>query len=376
LDAEKLSVTIKAEFSSGTMILFKICSNHNHPIKAWFQTALFMLLFLIPTAAFGIPSRSGPPCVIENATTVIDQAGRRIRGNKPFTRIVSLYGAHTENLFRIGAGKAVIGGTRHEVYPPEATTLPAFSYHDDPEKFLAARPDLVLIRPMIDRAYPQLMTRLEKSGITVCSLQPKTADDLYTYWEILGILTGNRARALHMTRRFHTALQQFRELGQSVSHPKRVYFEAIHHRMKTFMPHSMAIFALETAGGIHIAPDAIASRDTNIGNYGKEHILAHAAEIDVFLAQVGVMNQVTKTMIRNEPGFSAIKAVQTNQIYLIDEMIVSRPSFRLLQGIHTIGRLLYPTVFNEKADLVMQKARNTGQDDIDFPDIESKNRTN
>jgi iron complex transport system substrate-binding protein len=301
---------------------------------------------------------------IENNTTIIDQAGRRLEVTQPFTRIISLYGAHTENLFSIGAGKAVIGVTRHEVYPPEAVTRPTYSYHDDPEKFLAARPDLVLIRPMIDRAYPQLMAYLEKSGISVCSLQPKTVGDLYTYWEILGVLTGKHARAVDLTRRFQAAIQQFRELGQSVTHPKRVYFEAIHHHMKTFMPHSMAIFALETAGGIHVAPDAIASRGTNIGNYGKERILAHAAEIDVFLAQIGVMNQVTETMIRNEPGFSVIKAVQTDQIYLIDEMIVSRPSFRLLQGIHTIGRILYPDVFDEKADVILQTSQSTEQDDV------------
>ena len=43
------------------------------------------------------------------------------------------------------------------MHPPEAQKRPAFHYREDGEKFLAARPDLVLIRPMIARGYPQLV---------------------------------------------------------------------------------------------------------------------------------------------------------------------------------------------------------------------------
>ena len=96
--------------------------------------------------------------------TVVDQAGRRIAVKKPFSRIISLYGAHTENLFAMGGGDGLIGVAPNEDYPPEAGRKPVFSYHDDPEKFLAATPDLVLTRPMIDRGYPQFVQRLEKSG--------------------------------------------------------------------------------------------------------------------------------------------------------------------------------------------------------------------
>jgi iron complex transport system substrate-binding protein len=115
--------------------------------------------------------------------------------------------------------------------------------------------------------------------------------------------------------------------------------------MKTFSQDSMAIFALETAGGINVADDAVPSRGTNIANYGKEKILSHAHEIDVYLAQHGAMNQPTVDEIRNEPGFGIIKAVQEGEIYIIDEEIVSRPTMRLLEGIRTIETILYPDRF-------------------------------
>jgi len=285
---------------------------------------------------------------IENETTVIDQAGRKVDVSFPFHRIISLYGAHTENLFSLGAGAEVMGVSRNEAYPPEALTRPVFSYHDDPEKFMAVRPDLVLIRPMIDRGYPQFVRRLEKSGIVVVSLQPATIEEMYAYWRILGALTDRRARAGEMVRQFKEIVSGIRSITRKLPVRKKVYFEAIHSKMKTFSPESMAIFALETAGGINVASDAKSVRKTNIAGYGKERILSHSKVIDVYLAQYGAMNRPSISSIKNEPGFNIIEAVKNNQVFIIDEMIVSRPTLRLLEGVYKIGTILYPDVFTEK----------------------------
>ena len=300
------------------------------------------MLFCILT----IPA-AGSQFRAESQNVVIDQSGRRLVVAKPYKRIISLYGAHTENLFSLGLGREVIGVSRHENYPAQALTKPVFSYHDDPEKFLAARPDLVFVRPMIDRGYPQFVTRLEKSGITVVSLQPATVREMYEYWKILGVLTGRQAQASEMILHFQNISASLKALSSSIVVKKRVYFESIHNKMKTFSPDSMAIFALETAGGINVAGDARPVRKTNIAGYGKERILSRATQIDVYLAQYGAMNRPTVSMIKNEPGFNAIKAVRDNQIFLIDEQIVSRPTLRLLEGIREIGKILYPNVFND-----------------------------
>jgi len=267
-----------------------------------------------------------------------------------------LYGAHTENLFYLGLDKEIIGVTRNDSFPEAAKQKPSFSYQDDPEKFLGAGADLVLVRPMIERGYPALIRRLEKSGVVVISLQPNTVDEMYSYWLTLGVLTGKESEAMAMVADFKSEVARYRSIARErfqssdvnkeagsnrVKVPRKVYFEAIHSKMKTFTPGAMALFALESAGGVNVATDAEASRGTNIGNYGKEKILSHASEIDIFLAQQGVMNHTSVEIIKNEPGFGIIKAVQENQIYIIDEMIVSRPCFRLLQGIEKIGEILY-----------------------------------
>lgn len=277
--------------------------------------------------------------------TVTDKNGRSVSFNTPFKRIISLYGAHTENLYFLGSQGQLIGVSVNDNYPEDVRHKPKFSYHDGPEKFIAARPDLILIRPMIDNGYPKLIARLKKSGITVVSLQPSGVNEMYDYWLTLGLLTGRGPQAQKMVADFKLKIEQINLKTVSIEPKKRVYFEAIHTRMKTFSNGAMPLFALQTAGGINVADDAIPSRNTNIANYGKERILAKSAQIDVFLAQKGVMNSVTIDQIKTEPGFKIIKAVKHNQVYLIDENTISRPSPRLYKGILTIGRILYPDIF-------------------------------
>ncbi|GBC60726.1 ABC transporter substrate-binding protein [Desulfonema ishimotonii] len=280
------------------------------------------------------------------ANTVTDRSGRTFEVRKPFQRIISLYGAHTENLFHLGLNKEIIGVSKSDTYPPEALKKSKFSYHDDAEKFMAFTPDLVLIRPMIARVYRQFIEKLEQAGITVISLQPVGIEDMYRYWRDLGVLTGRETEADTMIRTFRESVQTVRERTMAVppENRKKVYFESIHNKMKTFSQNSMAMFVLETAGGINVAKDASQMRQTNIAAYGKERVLSKAREIDVYLAQYGSMNAVTVGQIRAEPGFQVIRAIRDSQVYLIDEMIVSRATFRLLEAIEQINRILYPDI--------------------------------
>ncbi len=304
-------------------------------------------------AAIGLVLITGS-VISANAFTFIDSSNKKIVVKKPFKKIISLYGAHTENLFSLGLDDEIIGVSKNEAYPPMTMKKPVFSYHDDAEKFIAARPDLILIRPMIARAYKNLITELTRSGITVVSLQPRTVDEMFSYWKKLGMLTGKEKQAEKMIDDFHGELGKIKSIVKKIplSKRKKVYFESIHSRMKTFAPSSIAVFALKTAGGIDVAEDAKARRGTNIAEYGKERILSHGGQIDVFIAQRGAMNHVNIRKIREEGGFRAIKAVRDHQIYIIDEKIVSRPTMRLLDGIYEIGRILYPAYFNDISSFI------------------------
>lgn len=286
-----------------------------------------------------------PPICMANAEkTVIDNSGQTIKVATPFTRIISLYSAHTENLCSLGAQDLLVGISRSDDYPASITGKPRFSYREDPEKFIALQPDLVLVRPMIERSYPQFINKLKQAGITVVSLQPNSVEEMFSYWEKLGILTGHEAQAKEMITVFQSRLKLVRDSLKGVKADQRpiVYFESIHKKMKTFAPESIGAFVLDQAGAINIAVDAKQVRKTNIAFYGKEQLLSRGPEIDFFLAQHGRMNPVEIATIINEPGFGAIKAVRNGQVYLIDEALVSRPTLRILDGIEELNALFYP----------------------------------
>jgi iron complex transport system substrate-binding protein len=281
------------------------------------------------------------------AISFVDDSGRTVTFEAPFQRIVSLYGAHTENLCSLGLESALVGVSENDDWPATISSKPRFSVRDDAERFIASGADLVLVRPMVWERYGQLVEQLERAGMRVVALQPRTAEELRVYWRRLGELTGRTVAAESMHARFEAELEALR--GRTAQIPleqrKRVFFESIHGQMKTFAPDSMALFALRAAGGVNAAADAQANRSSNIADYGHERLLALGPRIDVYLAQVGPMNRVTREEILEEKGFRAIKAVVEGKVFLVDEELVSRPTLRLLEGVRVLGKRLYPELF-------------------------------
>jgi iron complex transport system substrate-binding protein len=329
-----------------------------------------MVLVVVMVFSFLV---SGPEAaeLILDGDRIVDAHGRQITITSPFQRIISLYGAHTENLFSLGAGAQVIGVGRNEDWPKVAKNKPVHSYHDGLEKFLSARPDLVVVRPMIDRGYRRLLQRLEEHGVTVVSLQPRTLDQMFVYWRILGKLCGRSSSAQQMIALFKSSTGRIQQRTATIPSKKRVYFEAIHNRMRTFSQTSMPIYVLETAGGVNVAEDAKPRRGTNIADFGKERILSLGDQIDVYLAQFGPMNRPTREMIINETGYGLIRAVRQGHVHFIDEKLVSRPTLRLLTGICSVGEMLYPDLFSGEAEIL---GCTTGQMGLSTHETDSKEK--
>ena len=192
-------------------------------MKYFFFACIWVCLGCVYVAdSFAMTNSSD--CFIDQNHMVVDDAGRKIIVEKPFQRIISIYGAHTENLFALGLDKEIIGVSRNEIYPEKALGKNVFSYHDDPEKFLAATPDLVLIRPMIDRGYAQLIKRLEQFGITVVSLQPGTVEEMFVYWTILGKLSGKDEKAIEMIDYFKNNVRFLKSLTNELPNKKKCIF--------------------------------------------------------------------------------------------------------------------------------------------------------
>jgi iron complex transport system substrate-binding protein len=273
------------------------------------------------------------------AAAASDRAALPLPG--PFKRIVSLWPAHTANLVELGLDRELLAVSADD---PLAGKRPRIACGGDPARVIALKPDLVLIRPQISRDCPALVRALEQRNIRVLSLQPAKASQLFAYWEALGKLTGREREARTMietfSRKLATITADVRQIPKE--RRKRVYFEAAHKQLHTFAPASLAMFVLESAGGVNVAADAERLRETPHAAYGRKRLLAKADQIDLYLAQSGRTNPVSVDDILREPGFKAIPAVRKRQIFLVDEELIAQPTMGLIQTIGFVKSLLYP----------------------------------
>ncbi|MDR0362999.1 MAG: ABC transporter substrate-binding protein [Planctomycetota bacterium] len=257
-------------------------------------------------------------------------------GDSTPPRIISLYAAHTEVLLRLGARDAIIGVSRQESYDgPETVDWnpPTFSIRDDVEKFLAAKPDLILARPQHLAAAGRLSAMLERMGVRFVSLQVTRADELYDYWRTLAGFVGKEAEAERMIEAFDGEIGRYGAAAESFAPKPGVFLEAIHKEVKTFVPESIPAWLVRVAGGVYIADDAVPTTPgVIIADYGPERLLERADGIDVFVAQEGAMNRTPIETIRKRTVYQPLAAFKSGRVCKVPEAILSRPTPSLLDG--------------------------------------------
>ena len=311
----------------------------------------FLLVFSL-TGCGGTQNKDKSKIIDEK--TFVDDMGNKFTIDKPYSRIVSLYSAHTENLYTIGAGDKLIGAHKTSIYPPEAAFLPRYDYKGDPEKLIAAEPDLVIARPFVNRNYPEYIEALEKAGLTVVSLYPASNDCFEKYVTILGMLTGKEkeveAELVKLDERIKAIHNKVKDIPEKDK--KTAFFEATQTQYRTVTTDSNPAKAIELAGGINIASDVKPiERGSTIAEFGLENIMLNADNIDVYISQRGAMNGGGSILsIEQRKGFDAVKAVREGKILELNEKLISSPTFRYYKGVNEIARLLYPEIMDDYSE--------------------------
>lgn len=278
-----------------------------------------------------------------------DDDGIEISLDKPAERIISLYSAHTENLYYLGAGDRLIGAYKTSTFPPEAAFLERYDYNGDPETLIAAAPDLVIIRPFVRDKAPDYVRAIENAGITVVSLYPDRFEEFDDYIKKLASLTGTEDRAEELLADFHGEIDRISGLTSSIEPKQSIFFESTDTNVRTVTADSMAGLAIDLAGGINIAGDAQpVSEGSSIAPFGEEKVLINADNIDVYVSQRGSMNSgASKQGISERAGFESVKAIKNDRFYTINEKLISSPSFRYVKGVRELARYLYPEVLDD-----------------------------
>lgn len=271
-----------------------------------------------------------------------DDLGKEIVMDKAAERVISLYSVHTENLYALGAGDAVIGVGTSDKYPEEVLTKPQYSYKDGAELIIAANPDVVLIRTMIANRYPDYVAAIEEAGITVITLYCSEYDHFDAYLERLGMIVGKGHEAEDLLAKFHADIDAIKAKSATLDTKKNAYFESIGSKFKTATPESFAGTALEIVGLNNLASDVEHDGSTTVVVYGEESLLAKSKDIDVYIAQKGAMNRtVSLEEINARPGFMGIKAVQEGHVIIMDEKLISGATMRYVEGLKILQEAVY-----------------------------------
>lgn len=279
----------------------------------------------------------------EKNITFTDDLGTKIMLKSPAKKIISLYSAHTENLFSLGLNEEIIGVGTSETYPKEAAAKKVYEYKGDPEAIIKESPDVVLMRTSVTKAYPDFVKALQNAGIQVVSLYADNFIEFDEYIGKLALMTGKEKEAEAKLNIFHKELDEIKAKSEKITDKKKVFLETMAKDYKTSVKDSFAWTSVEMAGGKNIVQDTQGENSSAISAFGEERLLSKAAEIDVYIAQKGTMNSsVSEDTIKKRPGFNTIKAVKENKIIIIDEKLVSAPTFRFVTGVKELQKSIYP----------------------------------
>jgi iron complex transport system substrate-binding protein len=247
---------------------------------------------------------------------------------RPHAHPLALLGAHGEPVLSRRRRRADRRAF-HLHLPARGRSTPALRLSGRPGIRDRRKPRPGADPPLHRKKGARLRGALEKAGIPVVSLYPEKLEQFDDYIRKLALLTGTEENAEALLKDFHARLDAIKSRTAALTPKARVFFESTETELRTVTEDSMAGMAIRYAGGENVAGDAPAvSEGSSIAAFGAERILEKADAIDVYVSQRGAMNAGgDEHSIAIRPGFSAVKAVREGRVCLINEKLVSSPSF-------------------------------------------------
>jgi iron complex transport system substrate-binding protein len=303
---------------------------------------LIFALLIIPMLAACSPAATAVPTA-DTSITLTDGLNRTVTLPGPAQRVVSLAPANTEILFAIGAGAQVVGRDETSDYPAEALSLPTIGGYSgfNLEAIVALHPDLVLAQGGGFNS-PELIASLESLGLTVYAVpDPATLEEMYTNLETVGTLTGQESGAAALVESLKGRVAAVDHKIMPLSATPTVYYEldaTNPTKPYTAGPGSFVDLLITRAGGLNIG----AGLQGEWPQISVEQLVVDNPAI-IILGDAAYGE--TPEKVAQRPGWSALTAVQTGQVFPFDDNLVSRPGPRLVDGLEAMAKLLHPGAF-------------------------------
>ena len=271
-------------------------------------------------------------CVDSRApsSAATDDFGDPVRVGSLPRRIVSLNPATTEILFPLGAGTRLVGRTKYDLWPDSAKLIPPLGDGIQPnvEAVLASHPDLVILYASHDNR--PAAARLRAAGVNTLSLRVDHISDFRRTVRLLGAILRDSARAQTVIDSVYRTLDSVRNATAKLTRPS-VFWHIWDAPVITIGAGSFMNELVDIAGGKNVYADiAGPSAQVSLEDVSRRNP-------DFILA-----GPIGKSQIQSDPRWRIIRAARDNKIFVVDTLLVARPSVRLGEAAVSLANLLHP----------------------------------
>ncbi len=251
---------------------------------------------------------------------------------KSVDRLVSFAPSNTELIYAVGGEDKLVANSTYCNYPEEAKnktragTFISAKY----EMLTKLKPDLVLLVS----GQEGLASQIDKHGFKTRTLPNNKILDIADNLEILGELCGAKERAHLLSTQFRESIVQLENILKNSKHPN-VLFCVWTHPAVSVGGESFLHDVITICG----AKNATDSFSASYPKLTDEKVITLKPEILI------LPNEARQEKIISRPPWSSLNAVKSKKFYYLppaEEDQLSRPTLRILTGLHWLSTRLHP----------------------------------
>ncbi len=267
---------------------------------------------------------------------VTDDRKREIEIPAKPQRIISLAPTNTELLFALGLDKEIVGVTKYCDYPEAAKQKEKVGgFLDvDLDRIVALKPDLILAFGTVQ--LPVVET-LEKKGLRVFWLYPRSVDEILGSFERVGRVTGREREAKELHDAVAKDISDLRKtLGALPNDGRPTVLRVMNFdRPATIGAESFQTDLLSLAGGRSAFSAA-----------GKDYVEIDAQELKrrepAVLLVCGDDEKALKQQLKDSPVYRDLSAVKNDAIVVMPCELTCRPGPRIGEAARILAQYLHP----------------------------------
>ncbi len=249
-------------------------------------------------------------------------------------RIICLTAETTEIVYMLGAGDRVVGVPGTAVRPPEAREKPKVGGFTTfrLDKILALKPDLVLAFSDLQKV---IVSDLVEAGIPVLATNQRSFEEILQTVLMIGGLIGREAEARALIQDMRDEVKQIREFSSVWPDRPRVYFEEWPDPLIAGIRWVSEL--IELAGGQDIFSELREKPSASGRVVDPAEVMRRDPQI-IVASWCG--KKVDPGAIRCRPGWEAISAVRTDQIYELEGADILSPGPSVMRGLRQLHEII------------------------------------